>query len=266
MFDIFTLSLYSGRDDKPKPFGDMKKAIKNVSVDCVLFGFSNNSLNVLLTERKLEDENTGELIVNDFTLQGHHVLEGENLDDAAKRVLKEKTGLEDIFLKQFYVFGSADRIQNPKDQLWTKARHPDIDAQVFSVGYYSLVDSSKVNPDRNHRFTKWFPIKDLPELGYDHLEIISKALDALSKEILNDPIAFELLSERFTLSQLQALFEAILGVQLDKRNFRKRVSQMKYIIPLNEKRKHEKVKPARLYIFSRDVYDKTRKEKINFSF
>jgi len=243
-----------------------EKTINNVSVDCVIFGFSNSSLNVLLTERKLQDEKTGEIIVNDFTLQGHHVLEGENLDDAAKRVLKDKTGLEDIFLKQFFVFGSAGRIQNRKDQLWTKARYPDIASQVFSVGYYSLVDSSKVNPDRNHRYTKWFPIKDLPELGYDHLEIISKAFESLGKEILTDPIAFELLSERFTLVQLQALFEAILNVPLDKRNFRKRVSQMKYIIPLNEKRKIVKVKPARLYIFSREVYDKTRKEKINFSF
>jgi len=243
-----------------------EKTINNVSVDCVIFGFSNNSLNVLLTERKLEDEKTGEMIVNDFTLQGHHVLEGEDLDDAAKRILKEKTGLEDIFLKQFYVFGSAGRILNPKDQLWTKVRYPNIASQVFSIGYYSLVDSSKVNPDRNHRYTKWFPIKDLPELGYDHLEIISKALDSLRKKILIDPIAFELLSERFTLGQLQTLFETILDVKLDKRNFSKRVSQMKYIIPLNEKRRIAKIKPARLYIFSREVYDKTRKEKINFSF
>jgi len=242
------------------------KTINNISVDCVLFGFSNNSLNVLLTERKLEDGKTGEIIVNDFTLQGHHVLVGENLDDAAKRVLKEKTGLENIFLKQFFTFGSAGRIQSPKDQLWTRVKYPNIASHVFSVGYYSLVDSSKVNPDRNHRFTKWFPIKDLPELGYDHLEIIAKALEYLSKEILMDPIAFELLPERFTLGQLQALFESILDVKLDKRNFRKRVSQMIFIIPLNKKLNTANNKPAQLYIFSREVYDKTKKEKFNFSF
>jgi 8-oxo-dGTP diphosphatase len=243
-----------------------KKTINNVSVDCVIFGFSDNSLKVLLTERKLTDENTGKTIVDDFTLQGHHVLVGENLDDAAKRVLKEKTGLENIFLKQFFTFGSAGRIQNPKDQLWTRERYPNISSHVFSIGYYSLVDSSKVNPDRNHRFTKWFPIKSLPELGYDHFDVISTALEYLRKEILREPIAFELLPERFTLGQLQALFESILDIQLDKRNFRKRVGQMKFIIALNEKKNKGTIKPAQLYIFSREVYDKTKKEKINFSF
>lgn len=244
----------------------MKKVINNISVDCVIFGFHSNSLKVLLTERKLMDEETGELIVNDYTLQGHHVLDGENLDDAAARVLMEKTGLNNIFLMQFYAFGDTDRIRSKKDQCWTKVNHPNIDSQVFSVGYYSLVDSSKVNPDRNHRYTRWFPINNLPELGYDHQKIIMKALDYLRIQIRREPIAFELLPEKFTLTQMQRLFEAILGVKLDKRNFRKKVSQMKYVVSLNEKQNGVAHKPAQVFLFSKDVYEKTKKEKMDFSF
>jgi 8-oxo-dGTP diphosphatase len=244
----------------------MKKVINNISVDCVIFGFHSNSLKVLLTERKLLDEETGEPIVNDYTLQGHHVLEGENLDDAAARVLMEKTGLNNIFLMQFYSFGDTDRICSEKDLCWTKVNHPNIDKQVFSVGYYSLVDSSKVNPDRNHRYTRWFPINNLPELGYDHHKIIMKALDYLRIQIRREPIAFELLPEKFTLTQMQRLFEAILGVKLDKRNFRKKVSQMKYVISLNEKQNGVAHKPAQVFLFSKEVYEKTKKDKMDFSF
>lgn len=237
-----------------------------MSVDCVIFGFHNNSLKVLLTERKLLDKATGETMVDDFTLQGHHVLEGENLDDAAARVLKDKTGLENIFLKQFYTFGDAKRIQNKKDLLWTSVRYPNICAQVFSVGYYSLVDSSKVNPDINHRYTRWFPINKLPELGYDHHQIITKALEYLRCEIRKEPIGFELLPEKFTLTQLQRLYEAILGVKLDKRNFRKKIAQMKYVISLNERQNGVAHKPAQIFFFSKEVYEKTKKEKLDFSF
>ena len=116
----------------------MSKIIPNLSVDCVVFGFDHGNLNVLLTERKLTDERTEETLLIDYTVQGHHVLEGENLDLAAKRVLKEKTGLENIFLEQFHTFGDRDRMSDPRDKLWVSKTNLNIADYVVSVGYYFL--------------------------------------------------------------------------------------------------------------------------------
>lgn len=235
--------------------------INNISVDCVIFGFGNNGLKVLLTKRELEDPKTGQVIFSDYTLQGHHVFEGENLYDAANRVLKEKTGLGNIYLEQFFTFGDADRLIKEKDQLWSMIKYPDLMKQVVSVGYYALVDSAKVKPDLQHPETEWFPVDRLPELGFDHDKIIAKALDFLRNKFGREPIGFELLPEKFAISQLQSLYEAVFGTKLDKRNFRKKVAQMKYVIPLAEKQKGVPHKPAQVYIFSRDVYERTKKEK-----
>lgn len=243
----------------------MGNLINNLSVDCVVFGFQCSALNVLLTKRELPDSKTGNPLFIDYTIQGHHVIEGENLDQAAIRILKDKTGLDNIYLKQFYTFGSTDRLLHSKDQLWRRAKYPMVSDYVVSVGYYALVDSSKVNPDTEHQETSWFPVHNLPDLGYDHELIILKALEFLRNEIRREPIGFELLPEKFTLTQLQQLYETILDINLDKRNFRKKVNQMKYIIALNEKQNGVAHKPAKVYIFSRDVYDRTKKEKLDIS-
>jgi 8-oxo-dGTP diphosphatase len=238
--------------------------ISNLSVDCVIFGFHNQTLNVLLTNRELKDPETGKVLLSDYTVQGHHVMEGENVSDAAKRVLKDKTGLDNIFLKQFYTFGDANRVANPKDKLWRTYKYPGVNDHVISVGYYSLVDSSKVMPDEDHPETRWFPVKKLPELAYDHKKIIEMALSYLQDEIRRKPIIYELLPDKFTLSQLQSLYETIMNVKLDKRNFRKKVAQMKYVIELDEKQIVAGNKPAQLYLFSKEVYNKTKKEKLVF--
>lgn len=243
----------------------MSKIIPNLSVDCVVFGFDHGNLNVLLTERKLEDKETGDILLTDYTVQGHHVLEGENLDEAATRVLEDKTGLENIYLEQFYTFGNLDRMSNDRDQLWVNKTNPEIAQYVISIGYYSLVDSSKVNPDQEHSETKWFHVNELPLLGFDHERIIHKALQSLRDKLSREPIGFELLTEKFTLTELQKLYEAVLGTKFDRRNFRKKVLQMKYVIPLNEKQKGVAHKPAQVFIFSRDVYERTKKEKLVFS-
>ena len=243
----------------------MIKIIPNLSVDCVVFGFDHGKLNILLTERKLIDSETKEVLITDYTLQGHHVMVGENLDEAAKRVLKDKTGLDDIYLEQFYTFGDLDRMSDPRDKLWVEKTNSDIADHVITVGYYSLVDSEKVNPDQQHQESKWFSVNDLPLLGFDHDKIIAKAKEALKLKVTREPIGFELLSEKFTLTQLQKLYEAILDVQFDRRNFRKKVAQMKYVIPLDEKQTGVAHKPAQVFIFSKDVYDRTKKEKLVFS-
>ena len=244
----------------------MGSFINNISVDCVIFGFHGGILNVLLTQRKLSDSDTGATLISDYTLQGHHVEIGENLDSAAKRVLKEKTGLENIFLKQFYTFSDIDRLHNERDQLWLRTKYPMYADHIISIGYYSLVDSSKVQPQPNHPETKWFSVNALPELAFDHGKIIRKALEYLQREIRYEPIGFELLPDKFTLTELQLLYEAVLGIKLDRRNFRKKVTQMKYLIALDEKQNGVAHKPAQLYIFSRDVYERTKKEKMDFSF
>jgi len=244
----------------------MDTFINNLSVDCVIFGFSEKTLKVLLTKRELKDPDTGEVLFTDYTVQGHHVYKGENINDAASRVLKDKTGLENIFLEQFYTFGETDRILNERDQLWIRKKYPMVVDHVISVGYCSLVDSSKVMPDISHQDTVWFPINSLPELGFDHSRMISMALDFLRNKLRHEPIGFELLPEKFTLTELLSLYEAILGTSIDRRNFWKKVAQMKFVIPLDEKQKGVAHRAAQVLIYSRDVYERTKKDKLYLSY
>lgn len=244
----------------------MSKIIPNISVDCVIFGFDLDKLNIMLTKRELIESNgTNKILISDYTLQGHHVMQGENLDEAAKRILKDKTGLDNIYLEQFYTFGNVERMSKEKDRIWRNKTMPEVPDHVFTVGYYSLVNSLNVLPDEGHQITKWFPISELPELGFDHDEIIERALYALRRKLSREPIGFELLPEKFTLTQLQKLYEAVLGRRLDRRNFRKKVSNLKYVIPLDEKQVGVAHKPAQVFIFSKDVYKRTKTEKLDFS-
>jgi 8-oxo-dGTP diphosphatase len=243
----------------------VKKIIPNLSVDCVIFGFDSNDLNVLLVERTLIHKNDKSVVFSDYTLTGNHVLLNENPDEAAVRILKDLTGLHDIYLEQFHTFGNLGRLSNIKDQLWIHSLGLDIPDHVITVGYYSLIDCTTAEI-KNHGMqkVKWFPVSNLPELGFDHASILAKALDCLRTKLKQEPIGFELLTEKFTLTQVQRLYEAILDTQFDPRNFRKKISQMKYLIPLDEKQTSVRHKPAKLYIFSRDVYERTRKEKYGF--
>ena len=242
-----------------------KPIIPNLSVDCVIFGFDSKNLNVLLVERTFTNKQDHSVIFSDFTLTGNHVLEGENPDDAAIRILNDLTGLHDIFLEQFHTFGRTDRLLKEKDQLWIHSLGLNIPDHVITVGYYSLIDCTSVEiSDHQSRNVKWFPVKDLPELAFDHAEILHMALERLQLKLKREPIGFELLSEKFTLTQVQRLYEVILDTRFDPRNFRKKISQMKYVIPLDEKQTAVRHKPAQLYIFSRDVYERTRKERYGF--
>ncbi|MFO7999819.1 MAG: NUDIX domain-containing protein [Marinilabilia sp.] len=245
----------------------MTKGIINntISVDCVIFGFDFEKLNVLLVDRVLKDEKTGEELFSDLTLTGNHIYEHESLEDAAARILFDLTGLENIYLKQFGAFCDLDRLKRPNDQAWLKANGRDPNSRIISVGYYSLLATNKVTLKWKGRNVKWYPVSQVTDLAFDHFRILQSALRALRKELLYEPIGFELLPEKFTLSQLQKLYEVVLGVELDKRNFRKKIARMKYLIPLDEKQQGVAHKPARLYMFSREVYEKTRKEVFDFN-
>ena len=238
--------------------------IPNVSVDCVVFGFDFTTLNVLLIERNFTVDG---VVYDDLKLPGDLMRLDEDLDTAAGRILKENTGLSNIYLNQFKSFGSPDRLKKkPRDMKWLlQIDHPE--EHVITIAYYSLIDiseqrSSDLIISDNAR---WCPVHEVTDLVMDHMDIVQSALEHLRIELLNKPIGFELLPDKFTLSQMQKLYEVILETTFDKRNFRKKISSMKYLIPLNEKQVGVAHKPARLYIFSREVYTKTKKDNFDFS-
>lgn len=238
--------------------------IPNVSIDCVVFGFDFINLNVLLIERNMTIDGTD---YADLKLPGDLMQLDEDLDTSAARILKENTGLSNIYLKQFKSFGSPDRLKKkPRDLEWLRQiDHPE--EHVITIAYYSLINISEQGNSELilSDNASWFPVNELKELVMDHMEILSDALEHLRGELLNKPIGFELLPEKFTLSQMQKVYEVILGTTFDKRNFRKKILSMKYLIPLNEKQVGVAHKPARLYIFSREMYTKTKKDNFDFS-
>ena len=237
----------------------------NISVDCVIFGFDFEKLNVILVERHLVDPETKNELISDFTLAGNHICIDEPLDNAAKRVLNDLTGLHDIYLEQFHTLGDPNRLTKPKDQLWLKKSDKDPQERVVSIAYFSLLNCKEVTIQKKNRNVGWYPVANLPELGFDHGEIVKKALRSLQIKLRYEPIGYEMLPEKFTLSQLQRLYEVVFDVEFDKRNFRKKISKMKYLIQLDEKQKGVSHKPARYYMFSREVYEKTRTDILNFS-
>lgn len=237
----------------------------NISVDCVIFGFDFEKLNVILVDRNLSDPTTGELIVSDKTLTGNHAYEDETLDDAARRVLFNLTGLHDIYLEQFYTSGDPDRLKHEKDQIWLSHTGKDPNERVVSVCYFSLLNCDEVNIIQKDRHVAWLPVEEAKNLAFDHQEILEKAIQTLRIKLQYEPIGYEMLPEKFTLTQLQTLYEIVFGVKFDKRNFRKKVAKMKYLIQLDEKQKGVSHKPARYYMFSREVYEKTKSDILNFS-
>ncbi|MFC5683474.1 NUDIX hydrolase [Flavobacterium sp. MAHUQ-51] len=238
-----------------------KKAeiIPNISVDCVIFGFDNTtkSLNVLLIERVLKLENSENTIVNDYVLKGFHTYENETIDDTANRVLKELTGLDNLYKKQFNVFGDPNRLKNEKDVIWAKNEH--FSERTITIAYYILLPTNMVQLENQYN-PQWFPVNQLPELGFDHKKIIAEAYADLKEDALSKPIVFELLADKFTIKDLQDAYEAILGVEIDNRNFRRKLITKKYIIALDEKQVGVSKKPSQLYMFSKDVYQKIYKE------
>lgn len=236
-----------------------------VSVDCVIFGFDFTQLNVLLVDRVLTDDVTGKEIFNDLTLAGNHIYQDEDLDDAAARILFDLTGLKNIYLEQFRTFGAPNRISRPNDRLWLKHNGRNPDSRIITIGYYSLLGIDKVTLEWKGRNVKWMPVSEITDLAFDHFEILKTALTVLRTKLLREPVGFELLPPKFTLSQLQRLYEIILGEEMDKRNFRKKISRMNYLIPLEEKQKGVPHKPARLFEFDKELYKKTREDIMNFS-
>jgi len=218
----------------------------NISVDCVVFGFDGTDLKVLLIEKKaLDKENQ----IHQYALPGDLVFDDEGLDEAATRVLKELTHLENIFMKQFHAFGNVDRVRDLKDKEWLRSFRTEPDARVITVAYYSLVNllDYQPKPDSFAEKTFWQKIEDLPQLAFDHNEITRSGFLRLQEEFENKMLGFELLPKKFTLPQLQRLYEKVLNKKLDKRNFRKKLMKEGLVEALDEKQQGVLHKPSRLY-------------------
>lgn len=224
-----------------------------VSVDCVMFGFDNDQLNILLVQfdrDQPEDKN--------LKLPGGLIYNDEDVDDAAQRILFELTGIKRMNLRQFRCFASPDRASHPADMKWlSKAYQPNID-RLITVAYLSIckVDRKLQNISR-FKSTQWCRLNDLPVLPFDHNQIVEAARIEIKRWIDHDPaIIFDLLPGKFTISQLHALYEAVYNQKIDVRNFHKKVKAMEYVIPLEEKQVNVNHRAARYYKFDKIIYKK----------
>lgn len=227
----------------------------NVSVDCVVFGFDVQGLKVLLIERENPDNAAGK----NHQLPGDLIHNDENLDEAAARVLKELTGLDHLYLQQFSAFGDPLRVKRENDLEWLRSVRKDPDARVVTIGYFSLIKPENFKPAANSfaKKAEWISLTQVPELAFDHNLILNSALEALKKKMRVEPIGFELLPKKFTLRQLQSLYEAVLSNEIDKRNFRRKVLGMDFLVPLEEKQRGVAHKPAQLFRFNEKAYQRS---------
>jgi 8-oxo-dGTP diphosphatase len=205
------------------------------SVDNVVFGFGNGELKVLVVQRGT-DPFRGKM-----ALPGDMVFPNEDLDTAAQRILEQLTGLPEVYLEQVRTFGAVNR-------------HPV--GRVITVAYYSLikVDSYQIEASSWAQKATWKNLHEVGKLAFDHNEILSACLSRLKKRVRHAPVGFELLPPKFTLSELQQLYEVILNMELDKRNFRKKMLATELLIDLGETQAAVSHRPARLYSFARDRY------------
>ncbi len=207
-----------------------------VAVDCVIFGFRQSSLNLLLLKRQMEPAQ------GQWSLMGGFVRAGESVDEAAKRVLAELTGLENLYMEQVHAFGKIDR---------------DPGERVISVVYYTLINIDEYDHDAVFRHNAhWVDIDHVPPLIFDHEEMVALAREKMKQKAVCEPIGFNLLPKLFTLSRLQSLYEAIYGEAIDKRNFRKRVAEMDYIEKTDKIDKESSKRGASLYKFNEMAYNR----------
>lgn len=244
--------------------------LENVSVDCVVFGFNHDKLNVLLWQaepelfkealKSQEEYNQLKMLFektsasgseSNWGLVGSFLPDDEDPDNYAGKIIKIVTGLEKVYLRQVKIFGDPQRV-------------PFI--RVLTVAYYALINPEfhdlKFSPLA--RAVKWFEINQLPDVFFDVKEIIIAALKNLRQEVQYHPVGFHLLPEKFTLSQLQKVYEVILNKYIDTRNFRKKIIKMRLLNDTNEKQQNVAHRAAKLYSFDLNIYHKLVEEGLNF--
>ena len=224
--------------------------IPQLAIDCVIFGFHDNELKVLLCKYPGLDL---------WALQGGHIRQDEDIDEAAQRILKERTGLAHIYLKQFHTFG---KVQRPTysflKQLLEKdnidiEHHPFLKQRFISIGYYSLVDFQKVTPSVGLFFesSEWFDINNLPNLVFDHPEMIEKALETMRQSLDYHLVGFNLMPPTFTMNTLQRLYETILGESLKRNTFQEKILNLNILDRLEKQYNGGAHKAPYLYKFKK---------------
>lgn len=213
-----------------------------LAVDCIIFGFDGSGLKALLIKRGFEPE------IGKWSLMGGFAKKEESVDDAAARILLNLTGLDKIYMEQLHCFGDVGR---------------DPGGRVVSIAYFALIkiDESDGGQLDSHN-AKWFDLKKLPALIFDHKQIVKLAKERLQQKVSNHPIGFELLPHKFTLQQLQALYEAIFETSFDKRNFTRKILSLGILQRLDEKEKESSKKGAFYYVFDKKKYKQLESEGI----
>ena len=219
--------------------------LPSVSTDCVIFGLDNGKLKVLLLKRNIEPS------LGLWALPGGFVLDFEELEMSAMRTLHDTTGMSNVFMEQVQAFGQVNRFP------WRR---------VITVVFYALIkyrtDDLKAGPDASE--INWFEMADLPELVFDHKHILNVTLKHLQSKVRSEPIGFELLPPKFTLTQLQELYEAVLRTTFDTRNFRKKLLKMNLLEQLDETQIGVAHRAARLYRFNPNIYQKLKEKGFTF--
>jgi 8-oxo-dGTP diphosphatase len=213
----------------------------SVTVDCVVLGLDADDLKVLLIQRGVAP------FQHAWALPGGFVQDDEDLDEAARRELREETDLADVYLEQLYTFGAPDR---------------DPRGRVITVAYYALAKLSdhRIRAATDAENVGWYPLHELPALAFDHEAIIERAVERLRGKVRYAPIGFELLPPRFSLTQLQRLYEIVLERSLDKRNFRKKILSLGLVVETDEVEQGVRHRAARLYRFDRKKYERLLKQ------
>lgn len=213
-----------------------------ISVDCVIFGYEEKELKVLLIKSDLEE------FAGLHSLLGDLIRTDEDLETASYRILKDRTGLDDVFLEQVQAFGSLDR-------------HPS--GRVITIAYYSLLDIKHHKLQLSHNELNWHPVNEIKKMAFDHKIILESCLNRLQQQVMEHPVIFNLLPEKFSLRELQELYQAILGFELDRRNFRKKISLKDWLIDIDEMENDVPHRPGKLYKLKQEFKKKMARKKIS---
>jgi len=240
--------------------------IPHVSIDCAIFGYHEQQLKVLLIKHKF---------LNGWCLPGGYIKRTEKLVEAANRNVKERTGIDNLFLQQFKTFGDPNRakMDDFDEELWFKVTgvHISRDSwlidQTISVGFYAITDFSLSIPQPGMMYVDcaWFDIDDMPKLEFDHDEMVKEALHTMRIQLYHYPIGYNMLPEKFTLSEIHALYETLLGKKLDISNFPKKLMALGLLKKLDEKRSIGAHRSPHLYMFDKERYNSALKEGLVLS-
>ncbi|MBL0305167.1 MAG: NUDIX hydrolase [Chitinophagaceae bacterium] len=209
-----------------------------ITVDCVILGYDDKELKVLLIKSDMQE------FSGLYSLLGDFIKPDEDLETASYRILKERTGLDDVYLEQVHTFGGLNR-------------HPS--GRVITIAYYSLIDIKNHKFQLSHNELHWHPVNEIRKLAFDHKLILDTCLNRLRQQVMEHPVIFNLLPEKFSLRELQELYEAILGVELDRRNFRKKIAIKDWLLDIDEMENDVPHRPGKLYALKKQYKPKGAK-------